>query len=351
MNTRKDEHVDLALQQSPTQQSDFDQLNFIHHALAGTNRSQIDLQVDDDRLSWSHPIYINAMTGGTTKTGEINRQLAQVAAQTGVAIACGSMSPVRKDVAAAKTFEVIRENNPDGFLIANVNATFSPAQAQKMVDLISADALQIHINSIQEIVMPEGDRDFSNWGDAIAAIVAHVSVPVIVKEVGFGLSGKTLTQLHKLGVQYADVSGRGGTNFAQIENSRRSRGEYEFMNSWGQSAVRSLLDATTLSADQLPRLLASGGVRSALDVARLLALGALGVGVSGGFLKILMNDGANALADEISSWHNQLKDIMTVLGAKTLAQLQQTDLVISKDLLDYCNLVGVASQSLARRSR
>lgn len=351
MNSRKDEHVDLALQQSPTQQSDFDQLNFIHHALAGTNRSQIDLQVDDDRLSWSHPIYINAMTGGTTKTGEINRQLAQVAAQTGVAIACGSMSPVRKDVAAAKTFEVIRENNPDGFLIANVNATFSPAQAQQMVDLISADALQIHINSIQEIVMPEGDRDFSNWGDAIAAIVAHVSVPVIVKEVGFGLSGKTLTQLHKLGVQYADVSGRGGTNFAQIENSRRSRGEYEFMNSWGQSAVRSLLDATTLPADQLPRLLASGGVRSALDVARLLALGALGVGVSGGFLKILMNDGANALADEIFSWHNQLKDIMTVLGAKTLAQLQQTDLVISKDLLDYCNLVGVASHSLAKRSR
>ncbi|MEZ0069963.1 isopentenyl-diphosphate delta-isomerase [Streptacidiphilus sp. MAP12-20] len=345
---RKDDHVRLAVehQRGHSGRNQFDEVTFVHHALAGIDRSNVSLATTFAGIAWQAPLYINAMTGGSVNTGLINRDLAIAARETGVAIASGSVSAYLKDPSCADTFRVLREQNPHGFVLANVNATASVENARRAVDLLEADALQIHVNTAQETVMPEGDRSFSSWVPQIEKIVAAVDVPVIVKEVGNGLSHETVLLLQELGVRVADVGGRGGTDFARIENGRRELADYAFMDGWGQSTAACLLDAQGVG---IP-VLASGGVRNPLDVARALALGASGVGVSGGFLRTLLDGGVPALIAQISTWLDQLAALQTMLGARTPADLTRCDLLIHGQLRDFCADRGVDTWRLARRS-
>ncbi|MER7488869.1 type 2 isopentenyl-diphosphate Delta-isomerase [Streptomyces sp. NPDC126497] len=345
---RKDDHVRLAVEQQQQHRgrNQFDEVSFVHHALAGLDRPDVSLATAFAGISWRVPLYINAMTGGSERTGVINRDLGIAARETGVPIASGSMSAYFKDPDTAGTFSVLREENPDGFVIANVNATASVDQALRAVDLLRADALQIHVNTVQETVMPEGDRSFSSWVPQIERIASGVDVPVIVKEVGFGLSRETVRLLEGLGVQVADLGGRGGTDFARIENGRRELADYAYLTGWGQSTAACLLDAQ----DAPIPVLASGGVRNPLDVARALALGASGVGVSGTFLRILLDGGVEALIARISAWLDQLAALLTVLGARTPADLARCDLLIHGELRDFCVDRGIDTRPLARRS-
>ena len=348
MANRKDEHVDLALAQRPgIVRNDFDDVRFIHHALGGVDRATVSTAVQVAGASWPVPFYLNGMTGGSERTGVINGDLARAARETGIAMAAGSLSAYLKDASTASSFRVIRDENPTGFVMANVNATVSPDDAQRAVDLLEANALQIHINSVQETVMPEGDRDFAAWPAAIESIVQRVSVPVIVKEVGFGLSASTLERLAQLGVQYADVSGRGGTDFARIENSRRRLGDYASLVGWGQSTPEALIEADSSTA-ALPVLLASGGVRTPLDVLRALALGARAVGVSGHFLEVLVEHGVETLIEHIRSWQEQLTSLQTMLGAVTPGALSQQELVLHGALLDFCTSRGIDPATVSR---
>lgn len=353
MKNRKDEHVALALDQhGAAEQNEFDLIRFVHHALPGTDSAKADLSTEVAGSRWAFPFYFNGMTGGSAKTGEINRQLAIAANETGVAIAAGSLSAYIKDKSMADTYRVLRDENPQGFVMANVNANASLDDVRAAVDLLRADALQIHINVAQETVMPEGDRAFGHWEKMIGETVLAMEklhIPVIVKEVGFGLSPQTLQRLDALGVQWADVSGRGGTDFARIENARRQHGDFAYLIGWGQSAPACLAEAAGLA--QRPRLLASGGVRTPLDVLRALALGARGVGVSGHFLHVLVNSGLDSLIAEIRRWQEQLRQLLALVGCMNLAELQHTDLILSGSLREYCELRGVDTVALAQRSR
>lgn len=345
---RKDDHVRLAAEQQPCHSgyNEFDDVSFVHHALAGIDRPDVSLATQFAGIEWQVPLYINAMTGGSVKTGAINRDLAIAARETGVPIATGSMSAYFADESTAGTFSVMRRENPDGFIMANINATTSVEKARRAIGLLQADALQIHLNVIQETVMPEGDRSFSSWGPQIEKIVTGVDVPVIVKEVGFGLSRETLSTLEKMGVQVADVAGRGGTNFARVENDRRDRADYSYLGGWGQSAPACLLDAQGAG---IP-VLASGGVRNPLDVARGLALGAAAAGASGRFLRTVLDGGPSALIAQISAWLDQLAALMTALGARTPAQLARCDVLICGALRSFCADRGIETRGLATRS-
>ena len=345
---RKDDHVRLAAEQQRRHNggNQFDEVSFVHHALAGIDRSDISLATSFAGIQWRVPLYINAMTGGSVKTGAINRDLAIAARETGVPIATGSMSAYFADESAAGTFSVMRQENPDGFIMANVNATTSVEKARRAIDLLRADALQIHLNAIQEMVMAEGDRSFASWGGQIAKIVTGVDVPVIVKEVGFGLSRETIVTLENIGVHAADVAGRGGTNFARIENDRRDHADYSYLDDWGQSTPACLLDTEGVG---IP-VLASGGVRHPLDVARGLALGAAAVGVSGGFLRTLLDGGVPALIARISAWLDQLAAVMTTLGARNPAQLARCAVLIHGGLRSFCADRGIETRRLATRS-
>ncbi|PJE95975.1 type 2 isopentenyl-diphosphate Delta-isomerase [Streptomyces carminius] len=345
---RKDDHVRFATEQHRRRSghNQFDDVSFVHHALSGIDRSDVSLATRFGGIEWQVPLYINAMTGGSPKTGAINRDLAIAARETGVSIATGSVSPYFADESVADTFSVMRKENPDGFILANINANATVEMARRAVGLLRADALQIHVNAVQETVMPEGDRSFASWGPRIERIAAGVDVPVIVKEVGFGLSRETLLRLQEMGVRAADVAGSGGTNFARIENDRRDRPDYSYLDGWGQSTPACLLDAQGVG---IP-VLASGGIRHPLDAARALALGASAVGASGLFLRTVLDGGVAALVSLLSSWTDQLEALMTVLGASTPADLTRCDVLVHGDLRAFCADRGIGTRRLATRS-
>lgn len=350
---RKDEHLLLAekqRQQAPAH-SDFDDAEFLHHALAAIDTARVQLAVDLGAWRWQSPFYINAMTGGTERTGAVNRELAIAARETGLPIATGSVSlalDAPSNTTIQRAFTVIREEHPDGFIMANIGVGRPASDAVRAVELLEADALQIHLNAVQETVMPEGCREFSAWERSLETLIAASPVPVIVKEVGFGLSRRTLERLAEMGVRFADVSGTGGTDFLRIENARREavHGDYSMLAGFGQSAMACLLDAPPGS----PSLLASGGVRHPFDAVKALAAGAVAVGVAGTFLAAVRRGGAEALIPLIQSWREQATAILALLGASTPAELTACDLLIRGRLAEYCLLRGIDTSALARRS-
>ena len=364
---RKDEHVRLAEELRELRDAGavrgvsphgvWDDVRFMHHSFPGGSFDGVSLETSVCGRDWAVPFYINAMTGGSEKTALINADLARAAAATGVAMATGSASPALKDPALAHSFAVVRENAPDAFLFANVSPEMTVEQAREAVGFLDADALQVHVNPAQELVMPEGDRDFSGWLDRLAAIVDGVDVPVVVKEVGFGLSARSVAEVAARGVRTVDVSGRGGTNFIDIENRRREKQEYAYLSGWGQTAAECLLDLqgspVTVSggesAGEPVQVIASGGVSTPLDVVRALSLGASAVGVSGHFLHVLMTDGLDALIDEITEWIAQVRTLMTLLGASTVAELRQVDVLVTGTTAEFARLRGVDLAALAQR--
>lgn len=372
IQNRKDAHLALAdAQYNPRANSGFDSVRFMPNALPQLALDEVDSSVhvfakeasradgtsatadgtpaSADATSastsiltpsflWRSPLYINAMTGGSSNAQKINAQLARVAAKTGVAIASGSLSAALQNNALSATFSVIRSENPRGFVMANVSAGTSASDAMRAVDMLQANALQVHLNAAQELVMPEGDRDFRNWLKNIEQIVRsceRVRVPVVVKETGCGMTARDVLRLRNIGVRAVDVSGRGGTNFVAIENARRSRGVYDYLADWGLTTVESLIDiqkCDALKADPV-EIFASGGVRTPLDVVRALALGASAVGVAGEFLHTLMHEGEDALLQQILDWQEQIRVIMALLGCKSVADLRDKTEFVHSDCL------------------
>lgn len=346
---RKDEHVDLAEKQyQAASQSDFQKVRFVHHSFPQIKIDEVSLSAHMLGHDMPLPFYINGMTGGSEKTKEINAQLAEVARELDLVMASGSVSAAIKHPELADSFRVIRAVNPDGFVLANLGPHHSVDNAKRAVDILEANALQIHVNAPQELVMPEGDRDFTMWLDQIEQIVAQVGVPVMVKEVGFGMSQETIQQLIQAGVKWVDVSGRGGTNFAAIENARRTTFSYDDLENWGQSTVISLLEGHAL-ADEV-HLLASGGIKTPYDIIKALSLGAEAVGLSGQFLHMVVTDGPEKTIETIDGWREKMIAIMTLLGKKTIKELQQTDMIFHRDIMDWCEMRGIDYRAFSKRS-
>ncbi|MBM6614591.1 type 2 isopentenyl-diphosphate Delta-isomerase [Desemzia sp. RIT804] len=349
-NNRKNEHVSLAEHfYTETHQTDFDHIRFVHHSIPETGTQKIDLSTSFAGLSMTQPFYINAMTGGSSWTKKVNEKLATVARETGLLMASGSLSAGLKDPSVADSFTIIRETNPNGQILANLGGGQTLENAKKAINLIQANGLQIHLNTPQEIVMPEGDRDFSSWLTKLEQIVKGVDVPVIVKEVGFGMSRETMQQLASIGVKTIDVSGKGGTNFAQIENYRRTKNSMDFLEDWGQSTAISLLEAQPLMGST--EILASGGIRTQMDILKSLSLGAHAAGISGYFLHYVLQHGVDETIAHVEQIKEQLVAVMTLLGAESVADLQKTDLIITGPVRDWCEARDIDYRSFARRNQ
>lgn len=340
---RKDEHLHLA-EQLYHESHALSGVRFIHQSLPEISLDEVSLHTSFGVLSFDCPFFINAMTGGSHHSQQINKRLAKIAAQTHLAIASGSLSAAIKNEALIPTFSTLRQHH-SGIVIANIGAEHSVQNAQKAIDVLQADALQIHINTTQELIMPEGGRSF-HWLNNIQKIVQHCSCPVIVKEVGFGMSRETLVQLQSIGVQYVDISGRGGTNFAAIENKRQSQPFME-LNDWGLSTAESLLDNQSMQS--VMHLCASGGIQSPLDVAKCLSLGAEIVGISGYFLHYLLHHTDEETINEIKRWQQELKLIMTLVGARSPQELTQAPLLLDTSLSHWCQARDIDWRSFAQR--
>lgn len=348
---RKDQHIGLANQQYQIQsKSDLAELRFVHQAFPELDLVDIDSSVTLFGRSFSSPFFINAITGGSDLTAKINQRLAILARESGLAMATGSVSIAMKEPQAKESFRLVRRENPDGFIMANLGAHHGLENAKRAVDLLEADALQIHVNVPQEIVMPEGERSFRGWLKNIETITAGLPIPVIVKEVGFGMSRETISQLHGLGVAAVDISGRGGTNFARIENARRQTAKYDFLENWGQTTLESLLEANSLPEAERPTIIASGGVRHALDIVKCLALGASWVGLSGQMLRLIRQpDSLEQALQSVADMQGQIREILTVLGAKDIKALRQKEVILPPSALAWGTARGLDLSAYGRK--
>lgn len=330
---RKNEHVEIAMAQTDATISDFDEIRFVHHSIPSIDVSDINLESSLKDFTLSQPLYINAMTGGSEWTKQINEKLAMIARESGMAMAVGSTHAALRNSKMASSFTIVRETNPNGIIFSNVGADVPVDKAVESVHLLDAQALQVHVNAPQELVMPEGNRIFSTWMDNLAQIVARVDVPVIIKEVGFGMSKETIKQLHEIGIRYVDVSGRGGTNFVDIENERRSYKDMDYLSLWGQTTVESLLESTSYQRNM--DILASGGVRSPLDVIKCLALGASAVGMSRPFLNQVENYGITETLNYTEQFTEHMKKIMTMLDARSPKDLKNAQMIFGPKLQSW----------------
>ncbi|MCM6880055.1 type 2 isopentenyl-diphosphate Delta-isomerase [Enterococcus italicus] len=340
---RKDEHVSLAKAFHKDRPSDFDHVHLIHRSFPQVAVDDISITSEMASLPLKTPFFINAMTGGSEKTKQINEQLATLARETSLAMATGSVSIALKDPSVQDSFTIVRKTNPTGMILANVGAGSSLEQAQQAIDLLEANALQIHVNAPQELVMPEGDRDFRYWLEDIAKIASTLYIPVIVKEVGFGMTRETIQQLIDCGITSIDVSGQGGTSFTQIENARRKKREFGYLDSYGLSTVQSLLEANEVPYPY--EFIASGGIRQAYDIFKALALGANAVGISGTILTHLLTKGLDETILLVQQWQSELTTLYAMTGSKTTAQTRTVPLYFTGSVREWCDARRIAPDS------
>ena len=345
---RKDEHVSLAKAFHKDRPSDFDHVHLIHRSFPQVAVDDISITSEMASLPLKTPFFINAMTGGSEKTKQINEQLATLARETSLAMATGSVSIALKDPSVQDSFTIVRKTNPTGMILANVGAGSSLEQAQQAIDLLEANALQIHVNAPQELVMPEGDRDFRYWLEDIAKIASTLSIPVIVKEVGFGMTRETIQQLIDCGITSIDVSGQGGTSFTQIENARRKNREFGYLDSYGLSTVQSLLEANEVPYPY--EFIASGGIRQAYDIFKALALGANAVGISGTILTHLLTKGLDETILLVQQWQSELTTLYAMTGSKTTAKTRTVPLYFTDPVREWCDARRIAPDSYSFRT-
>ena len=319
-SNRKEEHLDLAQKFYQNEKpNSFDQMHLVRPALPETKVDLRTIQTTMFGKKIAAPFFINAMTGGSRRSYLINKELGRIAKKTNIALALGSASILTKEPDLLDSFLIARQQDPDGALIANVNAKTSAEQAEKIVTELEADALQIHLNVVQEIAMPEGDRDFY-WLDNLKKLRQKVTVPIIIKEVGFGLDRKTIRSLKNEGFKLYDVAGSGGTNFAQIENARNTN-NVSYLNKIGLSTVISSL----MAAKEQVKFTVSGGVRNPLDVFKGLCLGGKFVGISNVFLQALVQHDADYLQNLIEEWQYELACLLAIYGQNDLSGLTKID--------------------------
>lgn len=234
---RKNQHIQYALEQELGANS-FDEMELIHRSLPLYDLEEIDLSTHFAGRDWDYPFYINAMTGGSEKAAQINEKLAQVAEACGILLVTGSYSAALKN--PADRSYAVREQHPDLLLATNIGIDKPVELGLRTVAELEPLFLQVHVNLMQELLMPEGERVFHTWQEHLADYGKGFPVPVVLKEVGFGMDKATIQQAMKLGIQTFDISGRGGTSFAYIENRRG--GNRDYLNNWGQTTVQTLLN-------------------------------------------------------------------------------------------------------------
>ncbi|MCZ8512919.1 type 2 isopentenyl-diphosphate Delta-isomerase [Paenibacillus filicis] len=348
---RKMEHVQYALQLGQSGEHGFGDMKLVPNCLPGIASEQISLHTRIGELSLSSPILINAMTGGARETEAINRELAVAARETGIAMAVGSQMSALKNPETASSYKIVREVNPHGKVFGNLGSEATLEQALRAVEMLRADALQIHLNVMQELIMPEGDRDFRGMLERVRTIVENVGVPVIVKEVGFGMAREGAEKLLQAGVRILDVGGSGGTNFAAIENARRET-PMDWLNDWGCKTSISLLEVleTARRGGQEAAVIATGGISRSIDICKALTLGASAVGMAGAILKVLRTEGTPALIAFILRLHDELRLLMTALGACTVDELRNAPIVIQGETAAWCSARGIELARYAGRN-
>ena len=306
---RKKDHIRLALADKTTLTS-LDAYAIDYNSVPRFGLDTLDTSTTICNKKWQFPFFINAITAGGEECNKINQDFMEVSKTCGIEFFPGSYSPALKDKNDEAAY-------PKGYSI-NLGLDKDPNLILDAIEKTNAQYIQLHTNPLQEIVMPEGDHNFESWLSTLTEVSKKSPIPVILKETGFGMNEETIKLAIDLNLAAIDVSGMGGTNFARIENGRRED-KSTYLENIGYTTAESLEFAAPYR-DKID-IIASGGIRNPLDVVKCLALGAKAVGVSKTFLEILVNDGKEALIDEIEKWKKELQFLMILMNAKNIDEL------------------------------
>ncbi len=332
---RKKDHLRIAMDPvSQTGTNGFEKYRFVHNALPEIDFDEIDLGTTLLGKKVNYPFFISCMTGGVAEGKKINRNLAKAAQKYGIAMGVGSQRAAVEHEELAELF-MAREEAPDIPLIANVglvqlNYGFTHKEFQKVIDMINADALAVHINPIQEVIQPEGDRNFRDLLPKLAKLIPQLSKPVIAKEVGFGLSGDVMQRLYNVGVRMFDTAGWGGTSWAVVEGERRPGWESlgQLYGEWGIPSAESIVMAQNVrqKVKEDIVILGSGGIRNGIEIAKAIALDSDLVGIAQPFAKAAM-ESSEAVEQLIERFTLELKIAMFGVGVGSVEELQKIALV------------------------
>lgn len=336
LSHRKADHLRINLEQDVASglTTGLERYRFVHQAAPELDLAHVDTSVTLLGKRLQAPLIISSMTGGTPEAEQINLALASAAQTCGIAMGVGSQRIALEQPETAETFRV-RRVAPDILLFANLGAVqlnygYGVEECHRAVEMIAADALVLHFNPLQEALQPEGDTNFGGLLRKIEAVCRRLSVPVIAKEVGWGFSEQAARQLRQAGVAALDVAGAGGTSWSQVEmhraqNPLQARVAAAF-HSWGIPTAESICLARRAAPD-VP-IIASGGLRNGLDVAKCIALGATACGLAAPFLKAAAVS-AQAVCELVSELVTTLRVAMFCAGAASISALQETPLVVT----------------------
>jgi len=330
--SRKAQHLQINLERDVASKgvtAGFEAYAFVHDALPETNLSDVDTSTQFLGKTLKAPLLVSCMTGGTPEATRINQTLARVAQEFGLAMGLGSGRALIESPDSLESFDV-RELAADVPLLANLGAVqlnkgYGASECNRLIEMLRADALVLHLNPLQEALQPEGDSCFAGLLKKIRKLCKTLKYPVIVKEVGWGIDGATARALFDAGVAAVDVAGAGGTSWSEVERYRideawRAGVAAEFAG-WGIPTAQCVRDVRKVAPKQT--IIASGGIRSGLDAAKAIALGADLAGLAGPFLRAAAeSDGAaRHLARELTE---VVRIAMFCIGARTVAELRNT---------------------------
>jgi len=333
-SSRKADHIRINLTEEVRsgRSTGLEGYSFPHQALPELDLDEICLEGNLFGKEIKAPLFISSMTGGTTEAGKINRVLAEAAQEAGIPMGVGSQRAALEDEQLADSFQV-RKAAPDIPLFANLGAVqlnygLTVADCQRAVEMIEADALILHLNPLQEAVMAEGNTNFSGLIDKIEEVCKSLPVPVIAKEVGWGISKEAAITLKNAGVSAIDVAGAGGTSWTEVEMHRaetetQRQVASSFVN-WGIPTAESIQIVRGAAPDIT--IFASGGIRSGVEIAKSIALGATLAGLAGPFL-IAATQSSSAVLQVIDRLTREIRISMFACGTRDLKALREIQLI------------------------
>jgi len=324
----------------------FEDIEMVHRALPEVDKEEIDISVDFFGKKMDAPLIISAITGGHHASIKINEKLARAAQKHNIGMGVGSQRAAVENKELIPTYSVVRENAPSAFVIGNIGAP-QIEYAQKAAQMIDADALAIHLNPLQEAIQPEGDIDARGYLDSIKETVKIVGMPVIAKETGAGISKIDAIALENAGVAAIDVAGSGGTSWAAVETYRAKDG-YIGNLYWDWGIPTAVSTVEVCEAVNIP-VISSGGIRSGLDAAKALALGADAVGIALPLLKEAYIS-HEAVEAKIERFKESLKVAMFLVGASNIKELRKCDLVIGGKIGEWLRERGFNTAKYAQRT-
>ena len=322
----------------------FEDIELVHNALPEVDKNEIDLSTSVFGKKLDSPLFITAITGGHPAAKDVNKQLAIAAEEHNIALGVGSQRAACEHPELADTYSVVRENAPDCLLVGNIGAP-QLNLANKAVEILDADILAIHLNPLQESIQPEGDIDARGFLELISKITDLVDIPVMAKETGCGISAETAKQLVNAGISFIDVEGAGGTSWAAVETYRSDDRYYgELFWDWGIPTAIST--AEVVNAVDVP-VISSGGIRSGLEAAKAIALGADSVGMALPFLKKSISQ--EELNQLINKFNDSLRIAMFLVGVNNIEELKQSKLVIGGKTKQWLEDREINTRNYSRR--